>query len=150
MKKILLAMAIAFGLLSCNQNLDSKAENTLEKIENTLDDMKEETPKAIGGDKDENGCLTAGGYTWSQLKEDCIRIFEVGKALLPIENTESSVLATYIISEEGANQVELFTPNNNPVLLELTEENVYSNEIYSYNAAEGSLSTNGELTHKTK
>lgn len=149
MKKILLAMSITFGLLSCNQNVKKEAEDILDNTEQVIDNMIEETPKAIGGDKDEYGCLTAAGYTWSKLKEDCIRIFEDGKALLPIKETES-VLATYIISAEGTNQVELFMPHNDSVLLELTEENVYSNETYSYNSAEGSLSTNGELTHKAE
>lgn len=37
-----------------------------------------QAPQLIGGNKDEHGCLTAAGYTWSELRGDCIRIFEDG------------------------------------------------------------------------
>ena len=37
-----------------------------------------QAPQLIGGNKDEHGCLTAAGYTWSELRRDCIRIFEDG------------------------------------------------------------------------
>ena len=33
--------------------------------------------KAIGGNKDKNGCLSSAGYQWSSLKKECIRSFEV-------------------------------------------------------------------------
>ena len=35
-------------------------------------------PQLIRGNKDEHGCLTAAGYTWSELRRGCIRIFEDG------------------------------------------------------------------------
>ena len=37
-----------------------------------------QAPQLIGENKDEHGCLTAAGYTWSELRRDCIRIFENG------------------------------------------------------------------------
>ncbi|RJQ18183.1 hypothetical protein C4573_00490 [Candidatus Woesearchaeota archaeon] len=32
--------------------------------------------RTIGGDKDEHGCLIAGGYSWCEDKQSCIRRFE--------------------------------------------------------------------------
>lgn len=32
--------------------------------------------KPIGGDKDEHGCLTAGGYLWCEEKQKCLREWE--------------------------------------------------------------------------
>ncbi|MDD5651163.1 MAG: eight-cysteine-cluster domain-containing protein [Candidatus Nanoarchaeia archaeon] len=32
--------------------------------------------KLIGGDKDEHGCLIAAGYSWCEVKQQCIRSWE--------------------------------------------------------------------------
>jgi hypothetical protein len=32
--------------------------------------------KAIGGDKDEHGCLIPAGYTWCEVKQKCLRVWE--------------------------------------------------------------------------
>ncbi|OQA93743.1 MAG: hypothetical protein BWY24_00346 [Microgenomates group bacterium ADurb.Bin219] len=34
------------------------------------------TEKLIGGDKDEHGCLIAAGYSWCEVKQKCLRIWE--------------------------------------------------------------------------
>jgi len=34
------------------------------------------TPKLIGGDRDEHGCLTPGGYSWCAVKAKCLRVWE--------------------------------------------------------------------------
>ena len=30
----------------------------------------------VGNDRDADGCIGSAGYTWSQIKKDCIRLFE--------------------------------------------------------------------------
>lgn len=35
----------------------------------------------LGGDLDEHGCDVSGGYTWSEVLQDCIRLFEQGSVL---------------------------------------------------------------------
>lgn len=35
--------------------------------------------KLVGGDRDEHGCLSAAGYTWSYALHDCVRLWEVGR-----------------------------------------------------------------------
>ena len=32
----------------------------------------------VGGDSDAHGCKASAGYTWSVVKNECIRIFESG------------------------------------------------------------------------
>lgn len=34
------------------------------------------TPKIIGGDKDEHGCLGPAGYSWCEAKNKCLRVWE--------------------------------------------------------------------------
>ncbi|MFC1710163.1 hypothetical protein ACFL0F_00690 [Patescibacteria group bacterium] len=34
--------------------------------------------KLIGGDKDDNGCLVAAGYSWCEEKQKCLRVWEEG------------------------------------------------------------------------
>ncbi|MFA5125980.1 MAG: DUF333 domain-containing protein [archaeon] len=33
-------------------------------------------PQLIGGDKDEHGCLIAAGYSWCELAQKCLRVWE--------------------------------------------------------------------------
>jgi hypothetical protein len=33
-------------------------------------------PKLIGGDKDAHGCLPAAGYSWCEVKQKCLRVWE--------------------------------------------------------------------------
>jgi hypothetical protein len=37
---------------------------------------QKEDPIMIGGEKDENGCLTSAGYTWCESKQKCLRSYE--------------------------------------------------------------------------
>ena len=30
----------------------------------------------LGGDRDEHGCIGSAGYVWSEVSQDCIRVFE--------------------------------------------------------------------------
>ena len=41
-----------------------------------LDENATIDPEPVGGQKDEHGCLVPAGYTWSALKQECVRIFE--------------------------------------------------------------------------
>ncbi|MCR4368522.1 MAG: hypothetical protein NUV67_01300 [archaeon] len=42
----------------------------------TLVDSCESDGQIIGGDKDENGCLIAAGYSWCEIKQKCLREWE--------------------------------------------------------------------------
>ena len=72
------------------------------------DIQKKNTEQIVGNSKDEHGCLTSAGYTWSEVRKDCIRCFEVGIPLL--SKTDSSSVA-YIVFSNDSSQVELFFPD---------------------------------------
>lgn len=68
-----------------------------------------EAPRRIGGDKDEHGCLLAAGYTWSELRRDCVRIFEEG-----VRADDPSLrpsLASYAVFAEDSSRAEVFRPS---------------------------------------
>jgi len=93
--------------------------------------------QAEGADKDSKGCLASAGYRWSNLKKECIRIFE-----LPIQlsNPDNSFSAGVIISEDGK-QAEVMTKDGDFILDKKSDDN-YLNE--SSNAGVFLKKTNGK------
>lgn len=39
-------------------------------------ESKQKEEQIIGGDKDEGGCLIGAGYSWCEIKEKCLRVWE--------------------------------------------------------------------------
>jgi hypothetical protein len=82
------------------------------------------TPKSIdkvGDDKDVHGCVASAGYTWSELKKTCVRIFEAGTQFDAYGKNQDSSLAAYIIVSEDRKKVEVFVPSNyskEPIILD--------------------------------
>lgn len=74
---------------------------------------KDNTRNMPGSDKDKHGCTGSAGYTWSEVKNDCIRIFESGVRL-----NNNSNFACYAVFSSDSSLVELFIPerNDHPVL----------------------------------
>ncbi len=46
--------------------------------------------------EDDHGCNAAAGYTWSEVKQNCIRLFEDGVQLVS-ETDKSSSSAAYVV-----------------------------------------------------
>lgn len=59
----------------------------------------------IGGAKDAHGCLTAAGYTFSQLHHTCVRTFEIADIRIPVGS-----LAAFVILSDDKATAELFHP----------------------------------------
>lgn len=70
-------------MTACN---NAPKHNESEKVADQS--KKEETP-SIGGSKDEHGCLVAAGQTWSEIKQGCIQVFNVGLRLNPTEKKKA-------------------------------------------------------------
>lgn len=68
-----------------------------------------QTPQSIGGDKDRHGCLTAAGYTWSELRRDCIRVFEDGVRIN--DPALPSSVTSYAVFAADSSRVEVFRPS---------------------------------------
>lgn len=71
--------------------------------------LKEEKRPLTGGDLDENDCKPSAGYTWSVLKKECIRVFEIGIRLNHYEQSgETATTSAFVIFENNGNKAELF------------------------------------------
>ena len=97
---ILSALILCTGLLfSCGQQKakqESQAEN--------------ESTEMVGNDKDEHGCIASAGYTWSEVQQNCIRLFESG---IRLEATDGKSSA-YIVFSPDSLKAELFFSNGTP------------------------------------
>ncbi|MDC8099535.1 MULTISPECIES: hypothetical protein [Chryseobacterium] len=58
----------------------------------------QKTP-VLGGDKDAHGCIGSAGYTYSQIKKDCIRTFEE-KIKLKEVASDGGYIAAVIFSKD--------------------------------------------------
>ncbi|SDK01968.1 hypothetical protein SAMN04487935_2325 [Flavobacterium noncentrifugens] len=93
----------------------------------TKDGVKVEIDTAkvptVGADSDAHGCKSSTGYTWSELKQKCIRIFEEGTKLSPYDSeNQPAGMAAFVIFEENGNKAELFVPNQKSIILKRKSE----------------------------
>lgn len=72
-----------------------------------LPSAQAEQPVMIGGQRDQHGCLSPAGYTWSKLQSQCIRIWEAGEKVADVANPVEWAGSYAVFSQDG-NQVELF------------------------------------------
>lgn len=155
MKKNRLFLTVALaGLVSftsCNNNSkteDPEAEDTPEIVE-----------EVVGDKKDNHGCLVSAGETWSELKQDCIRIFEVAKRLNPIQNEtqnqEEAVFSAFVLVDSDENRAELFLPESEKSTFILnksdtSEEGIYKNAEYKYDSEHAILYIDGKEKYRAE
>ena len=95
----------------------------------------------VGNDTDEHGCIPSAGYTWSNLKYRCIRLFEEGIKLIPAgpnanqDDITGLILNSYLIFSNDQMHAELYQPNQSqPVLFHKTssdsDESIWISETY--------------------
>jgi hypothetical protein len=104
---LVLSLSLVFLFSSCSDTNSNQKEND------------HETPdsETVGGKKDEHGCLTAAGYTWSQVKNECVRIFEAGIRLNPQDSSLDQTTSAFIIFNNDQSKAELFLPGQEGSLL---------------------------------
>lgn len=71
---------------------------------------------APGADRDAYGCIASAGYIWSRVAGDCLRLWEAGVRLQNVQDPNASEAAYAVISADGS-QVELFMPQQEPLLM---------------------------------
>lgn len=86
----------------------------------------------VGGKKDKHGCLTAAGYTWSNLRKECIRLFEVGIRIRPINNTETYEASGFLVFGSDSSKVELFLPSTSCSEILKKKADKYENTTHEY------------------
>lgn len=67
--------------------------------------------KIVGGDKDVHGCKGSAGYTYSQIKNDCVRVFEQKIKLTEVHPQGSSTSMTAVIFSKNMKKAEIFIPD---------------------------------------
>ncbi|WP_187477918.1 hypothetical protein [Amniculibacterium sp. G2-70] len=144
MRKVVLLSIGIFALTACNNQKSNSSEN---KEEQTVTEQS-----AVGGDKDEHGCLTAAGETWSQLKQSCIQIFNVGQRLNPIETKDGeAVISAFVLFNDDKSEAELFLPNTQSnTILKITDNQNYESGEYKFDVNESTLYINNEKKYKAE
>lgn len=87
--------------------------------QNTPPTTPQVPPRVVGGDQDAHGCKGSAGYTWSVLKNECIRVFESGIRLNPKAAQLDQSLSAFVVfkTETDDAQAELYLPGQNQSLL---------------------------------
>ena len=75
-----------------------------------------DTNKAAGSDRSAEGCIGSAGYTWSQLRQECVRLFEAGVPLYNVEDPASTSVA-YVVGGGATEPLELFLPDRSSGVL---------------------------------
>ncbi|TQR31327.1 hypothetical protein DMB92_06460 [Campylobacter sp. MIT 99-7217] len=104
--------------------------------------------KALGGAKDNNGCLIAAGYTFSKLKNTCLRLFEEAVALKNMQDENATSAAFVII--EGV-KAELFLPEFDESLVLELKNKAFVNKEFRLEKRNDKLflSKNAKLIYKS-
>jgi len=64
----------------------------------------------LGGDRDVHGCIGSAGYTYSQLKNNCIKTFNQKIKLKEVNSDKSYTSMTAIIFSKDMKKAEVFIP----------------------------------------
>lgn len=62
----------------------------------------------VGGDRDAHGCIGSAGYTYSQIKKDCVRTFEQKIKLTEVAPKESYTSIAAVIFSKDMKKAEVF------------------------------------------
>lgn len=100
MKKTILLGAMFFGALAFAQK---------------------KTP-VVGGDRDVHGCIGSAGYTYSQIKNDCVRVFEQKIKLNEVSSDKSYTTMTAVIFSKNMKKAEIFIPDGAAKSIILTRQ----------------------------
>ncbi len=100
MNKVWMLTSLTVAIFACT---DEPKNNDTDKTNQS------DSTVMTGNDADEHGCKPSTGYTWSVLKNECIRVWEIGIQMQPIntDSTNAQFIATAILNEDKS-KAELF------------------------------------------
>lgn len=67
--------------------------------------------QTVGSDRDKHGCIPSAGYTFSILKNDCIRLFEEKIKLDEVNPQKSHTTFAAVIFSKDNKKAEVFLPD---------------------------------------
>ncbi|WP_027380763.1 hypothetical protein [Chryseobacterium daeguense] len=87
----------------------------------------------LGGDSDAHGCKGSAGYTYSQIKNDCVRLFEEKIQLDEVKPKNGSKSMTAVIFSKDMKKAEVFLPDmkKSLILTKQAKTNTWKNGSYS-------------------
>jgi hypothetical protein len=107
------------------------------------DTPKIEKPQMVGNDRDEHNCIGSAGYQWSEVKKECIRLFEKGIRLEPKAAHLNQTVSAFVVfkSDKEVAQAELFLPNEQKSMLleqdKKTDAGLWKNNVYQLSLLKG-------------
>lgn len=102
-----------------------------------------------GADKDAHGCIGSAGYTFSVIKNKCIRTFEE-KIQLKEVVTKGNFIAAVIVSDDKS-KAEIFLKDNKEgiILKRTAKTNSWTDGVYTLEDKKGySISKNKKVIYK--
>ena len=144
MKKAIVLSGIVLSMFSCNS---PKKEGVKENLSPKVEEQEE----LVGADRDQHGCITSAGFSWSELQQTCVQLWEAGVRLDPVEEKEGDVVisAFVLFNKDEPKAEKIILPNKEgSVILDKKSENLYEKDEYLYDDKEGTLSINGKVVYK--
>lgn len=129
MKNITLLTLGLFAMASCNNPQRNAPENTGELTE------------SVGGERDQHGCLASTGETWSEIKQGCVQIFDIGQRLNPVETGDGeAVISAFVLFNDDKSKLELFLPNESEtIILDKADGETYQHDSFRFDASTSAL-----------
>ena len=105
--------------------------------------------KMVGNDKDNHGCKESAGQTWSELKQNCIQVFNEGTRLNPINaQKDGAVISAFLVFNGDQSKAELFLTDKPNVILKKTQNGNYTSGKYVYSSSDSTLYIDGKAVYK--
>lgn len=73
--------------------------------------LAQKNPTVVGNDRDVHGCIGSAGYTYSQIKNECVRVFEQKIKLKEVDGNKSYSTMTAVIFSRNMKKAEIFIPD---------------------------------------
>lgn len=96
---------------------------------------QQKLPK-VGADKDTYGCITSAGYTYSQLKKECIRTFEKKIQLKEIA-TKGNYTAAVLFNKNQSKAEIFLKEEKTSVILNRSSKGIWKNSTYTLSQDKG-------------
>ena len=110
MKKLLIATSLATLLSACggakNEPPADPAPAPPEMNAEQAAEQAQTDGVMVGGDRDAHGCAPSAGQTWSNLRNECVQIFDI--ADITLQDPANDTLAVYVILSADKKQAEVF------------------------------------------
>ena len=90
----------------------------------------QQTQPKTGADRDSHGCIASAGYTYSELKKECIRTFEQKIQLKEIA-TKDSYNATVLFNKDQSKAEIFLKEEKQGVILIHISKNIWKNATYT-------------------